>query len=297
MDLKYLRLVKTIVEEGNISNSADKLFLTQSALSHQLREMEERLGFKVFIRSRNNWNLTTEGQEIYSLAGEVLARIDQSLEKVGRIREGSKGTIRLSTECYTTYRGLPAFIQKMAILYPEIDIQLKVEATHHPISNLLSGDLDMCIVTQKPNNADLHVQELFEDELFALMHQENELSQRTYLEPRDFQSQHLIIHSFPQETVSVHQLFLQPAQVVPRKITAVPLKEVSIEMVEANMGVACFPTWALKSFSLPNTLKMIPLGENGTKRKHYLVVKKEDTDKQYVADFMDNMVEAAAFAE
>ncbi|MEL7123304.1 MAG: LysR family transcriptional regulator, partial [Bacteroidota bacterium] len=58
MEIKYFRLIKTIEEEGSIANSANKLFLTQSALSHQLRELETRLGFKVFYRKRNKWELT-----------------------------------------------------------------------------------------------------------------------------------------------------------------------------------------------------------------------------------------------
>ena len=113
MDLRYLKLVKAIVEEGNITRSADRLFLTKSALSHQLREFEERIGVKVFMRSRNNWNLTKEGKEIYILACEVIERIDAGMDKIANIQSGSRGTIKLSTACYSFYHGLPAFIRKM----------------------------------------------------------------------------------------------------------------------------------------------------------------------------------------
>jgi len=149
MEFKYFRLIKTIAEEGNISNSATRLFLTQSALSHQLKDIEDRMGFKVFLRKRNQWKLTEEGKELYQLANTVLAEIDKGLTNIQKIKEGSKGTIRISTECYSFYQGLPKFIQKMSLLYPEILINLDVEATHRPVSKVLSKELDMAIVTSK----------------------------------------------------------------------------------------------------------------------------------------------------
>ncbi|MEM1122897.1 MAG: LysR family transcriptional regulator, partial [Bacteroidota bacterium] len=173
MELKYFRLIKTIAEEGNISNSATRLFLTQSALSHQLRSIEDQMRFKIFLRKRNQWTLTEEGKELYQLANTVLAQIDQGLTNIQKIKEGSKGKIRISTECYSFYQGLPKFIQKMSLLYPEILIDLDVEATHRPVSKILSKELDMAIVTTKPINENLVSLEVFEDEIYALLHQEN----------------------------------------------------------------------------------------------------------------------------
>ena len=210
MEIKYLKLIRTIAEVGNISNSADKLFLTQSALSHQLKEIEERLGFKVFTRSRNNWKLTEEGKELYELSKKVIGEIEESMEKIKGIKDGSKGTIRISTECYTFYHGLPQFIQRMGMLYPEIEIQLVIEATHHSVSKLFSNELDITLTTTKPENNALEVIQLFEDEIFAIIHEENPLAGKTHLEAKDFASSHLIIHSFPIETVSVYQHFLKP---------------------------------------------------------------------------------------
>ena len=127
MEIKYFRLIKTIAEEGSISNSADKLFLTQPALSHQLKELEERLGFKVFNRKRYKWQLTEEGAEVYKLGSSILESIEEGFQNIEKLRAGSAGTIRVSTECYSFYQGLSSFIQKMGLLYPEIDVELILE--------------------------------------------------------------------------------------------------------------------------------------------------------------------------
>jgi len=291
MDFRYLKLVKTIVEEGNITKSADRLFLTKSALSHQLREFEERIGVKVFIRSRNDWKLTREGEEIYAIAEEVIGRIEEGISKITNIQKGSRGSIKLGTECYSFYHGLPAFIKKMNLLYPDIEITLKIESKEPPISRLLSGDLDICIVTDRSENEKIRTYKLFEDELFAVVNREHELASKAYLLPDDFTNLHLIIHSFPMETVSVYQHFLKPHRTDVGKITAIPMTEVTLELLEANMGIACFSKWALKSLRLPETLKFISLGKNGVKRTHYLSVRSEDETKQYIRDFIENITE------
>ena len=291
MDFKYLKLVKTIADEGNIAKSADRLFLTQSALSHQLRDFEERAGIKVFVRSRNDWKLTKEGHEIYDMACQVINRVEEGMAKISKIQTGSRGTIKLGTECFSFYRGLPSFIQKMSALYPEIDIKLTVESKQPSAYQLLNNQLDMCIVTTPLESDKIFTYELFEDELFALLHVEHELAEKDYLDPADFSNQHLIIHSFPLETVSVYHHFLRVHQVNPLKITAIPMTEVALELIESNMGISCHSKWALKVFNLPDCLKFIPLGRNGLKRKHYLAIRAEDRDKQYIQDFVDNIKE------
>ncbi len=291
MDIKYFRLIKTITEEGNIANSSEKLFLTQSALSHQLKELEDRLGFKVFYRTRNKWKLTEEGVELHKIANKVLHTIEQGFTTIKQIELGSKGVIKVSTECYSFYQGIPGFIQKMRILFPDIEVDLILEATHQPISKLLSKEIDIAIVTSKPSVDLLSSTKFFEDEIFAIMHKENRLSKLEYIQDIDFENIHLIIHSFPLETVSIYEQFLKPNKIIPIKISAIPLTEVSLEMVNANMGVMCMPKWSLKSIKLPTDLVFKRIGKHGVKRSHYMVVRKEDKNKKYINDFISNFKE------
>lgn len=291
MEVKYLRLVKTIAEEGNIANSSEKLFLTQSALSHQLRELEEQLGFKVFLRKRGKWILTEEGKELHELANQVLTSIEVGFRKIKNLRENSAGTIRMSMECYSFYQGISTFLQRMWMLYPDIQIDLILEGTHHPIAKLMSDEIDVAVVTSKPNIANLRSIKIFEDEILALVHKENALAEKDHLTAEDFMTEHLIIHSYPMETVSVHQHFLKPQNVVPRKITAIPLTEVSIDMVGANQGIMCLPKWGLKSFRIPNNIKLKQLGSTGLRREHFLALRSDDLSKKYVSDFVSNFTE------
>tara|TARA_R110002049_G_C9177204_1_gene562895 strand:- start:552 stop:1442 length:891 start_codon:yes stop_codon:yes gene_type:complete len=291
MEIKYFKLIKTIAEEGSLANSTEKLFLTQSALSHQLKELELQLGFKVFFRTRNKWTLTEEGTELYQISTHVLERIEKGLDTIKQIQTGSTGVIKVSTECYSFYHGFPNFIQKMGLLYPEITVDLILEATHQPIAKILSNDVDIAIVTSKPSNNDLLSIKFFEDEIFAIMHKENTLASKKNIEASSFTDSHLIIHSYPLETVSVYEQFLKPKSITPFKISAVPLTQVALEMIDANLGIMCMPKWALKSFKLSEHLVYKQIGSKGLKRSHYLVIRKLDEKKRYINDFISNFKE------
>lgn len=291
MEIKFFRLIKTIAEEGSIANSSHKLFLTQSALSHQLRDLEEQLGFKVFHRTRNKWQLTEEGSELYKIGCDVLESIERGFDTIKQIRTGAGGMVKVGTECYSFYQGLPSFIQKMGLLYPEINVDIILEATHQPIPKLLSNEIDIAIVTTKPMSESLSNIAVHEDEIFGIMHQENPFNEVDYLDTNHFLDVHLIIHSFPLETVSVYEHFLKPNKINPTKVSAVPLTEVALEMVKANMGIICMPKWALQSFEMPDELNFKRIGKNGLKRTHYIVVRKVDRHKKYISDFISNFEE------
>ncbi|MDY8136042.1 LysR family transcriptional regulator [Aquimarina sp. 2201CG5-10] len=291
MELKYFRLIKTIAEEGSIANSTERLFLTQSALSHQLRELEERLGFKVFHRTRNKWELTQEGSELYKLANKLFSSIDEGFNNIKHIKEGSKGSIKLSAECQSFFHSIPSFIQKMGILYPEINIDVTLGATHQTISQLLSDDIDIAIVTSKPASEELESIKVFEDEIFAVIHKENELNSLDYLEANHFSNIHLLINSFPLEGVAVYEHFLRPNKINPKKISAIPFTEITLSMINANMGIMCAPKWQLKPFRLSEDIIFKRISKNGLKRKHYLVVKTINRNKKYIHDFISSFEE------
>lgn len=292
MELKYFRLIKTITEEGSIANSSERLFLTQSALSHQLRELEERLGFKVFHRKRNQWELTIEGKELYALANQLFAAIEAGFSNIQQIKSGSKGKIKLCAECQSFFHSIPGFIQKMAMLYPEIEIELSLGTTHQTISQILSHEIDLALVTTKPHAEALSSRLVFKDEIFAIMHQEHPLNQHDYLDASHFADVHLLINSFPLEGVAVYEHFLRLNKVTPAKISAIPFTEISLSMVAANMGIMCAPTWQLEAFKLAPELVFKRISQYGLKRTHYLVVKREYENRKYIRDFVESFEES-----
>lgn len=290
MEIKHLRLVKAICEEGSISSASKTLFVTSSALSHQLSNLESSLGCSIFTRSKNKWTLTKEGDVIYNLALKTIQQIDNALSLVKEHQMGSAGKIRLSTECYSFYLGLPSFIEEMKLSHPNITISLQLEATHKPIKKLLNNELDIAFTSNNPANKELVATPIFNDTINALIHKDHSLAKKSFLTAEDFKDIHLIIHSYPLDTVSIYEQFLKPNHITPKKISAVPLTEVTLEMINANVGISCFPKWSLKSFKLPKDLIFKPLEKDGLQRTHYLVTRKIDLNKKYINDFKTQFI-------
>ncbi|MFI5137009.1 MAG: LysR family transcriptional regulator [Sphingobacteriales bacterium] len=291
MELRHLNLIRTIADEKGITKSLDKLFLTQSAVSHQLKDIEERIGARIFYRTKNQWLLTEEGKILYDTAVIVLAEMDAAMEKVNDLRGGHVGAIRISTECYTSYHWLPSFLIKMKMLYPKLEVKIVIEATHKPLEKLLLNELDVGITSDPGEDKSIKYVELFKDEVMAIVHKDSHLANKKFLRASDFADQNLIIHSYPLETVTVYQHFLKEQKVQPRQITAIPLTEVALEMVKSGMGIMTLPGWALKPFVSSPELRLVKIGPKGLIRKHYAAIRHEDAGKKYIIDFINNLHE------
>ena len=294
METKHLRLIKILAEKGGITKSLDKLFLTQSAVSHQLKDLEDQLGVKIFHRGKNHrlakqWNLTEEGKILYETAVKVLGEIDRAMSSIQEIKHGHQGVIRISTECYTSYHWLPSFLQKMSLLYPKLEIQIAIEATHQPLTKLLENEIDVALTSDPIDDKRLKYIELFKDKVFAVVSPNHAWAKKNFVSAECFVDEKLLIHSYPLETVTVYEHFLKLHNQMPLQIMAIPLTEAILEMVKAGMGVACMPLWALKPFAESNDLKLVKIGKKGLVRTNYAAVRASDSSKKYLLNFIENL--------
>jgi LysR family transcriptional regulator, regulator for metE and metH len=286
MEIRHLRLIKAIVEEGSITKAIDKLFLTQSALSHQLKEAEYQLGTKIFLRDNKKLILTKAGEKLYKVANEVLDKLSDTEREIKQMIFGEIGEIRISTECYSSYHWLPSVLKQFRILYPNIEVKIVMEATHYPLQKLLANVLDIAIVSDTIKDENIKYLELFQDEMVMVVSENHSWTHKKYVVAEDFANEHLLIHSLPLETVTIHQFLLAPANVSPKKITPLPLTEASIEMIKADMGIMAMAKWALQPYLKNNQIKAVKIGKNGLKRKHYIAIMNNKTYPDYFNHFI-----------
>jgi LysR family transcriptional regulator for metE and metH len=286
MEIRHLRLIKAIVEEGSITKAIDKLHLTQSALSHQLKEAEYQLGTKIFLRINKKMVLTKAGEKLYEIANEIIDKLSETELKIKQMVFGEFGEIRISTECFSSYHWLPSVLKQFHHLYPNVELKIVTEATHYPLQKLLDNIIDIGIVSDQIKDDKIKYLELFQDEVVMVVSENHPWVNKKYIVAEDFTNEHLIIHSLPMETVTIHQLVLAPAKIIPKKITALPLTEASMEMIKADMGVMSMAKWALQPYLKNNSIKAIKIGKNGLKRKHFIAIRE---DKQY-PDYFNHFI-------
>jgi LysR family transcriptional regulator for metE and metH len=286
MEIRHLRLIKAIVEEGSITKAIDKLHLTQSALSHQLKEAEYQLGTKIFLRTNKKLILTKAGEKLYEVANEILDKLSETELQIKQMVFGEFGEIRISTECFSSYHWLPSVLKQFHHLYPNVQLKIVTEATHYPLQKLLDNVIDIGIVSDQIKDDRIKYLELFQDEVMMVVSENHPWTNKKYVVAEDFTNEHLIIHSLPMETVTIHQMVLAPAKITPKKITALPLTEASIEMVKADMGIMSMAKWALQPYLKNSSIKAIKIGKNGLKRKHFIAIR---TEKEY-PDYFNHFI-------
>jgi len=270
VEIRYLRLVKAIVETGSLVKASDQLHLTQSALSHQLREAESQLGAPIFFRVGKKLVLTPVGDKVLQKAQTILREVADLTREVKELLGGEVGRLRVSTECYTSYHWLPAMLRRFHAEFPQVEISLNFEATHQPLPKLLAGQLDLAITSDPIAEVALEFIPLFQDELVAVVPAGHAWVGRPYVTALDFADVNLIIHSLPLETVTVFQQLLTPAGIAPRQLTVLPLTEAALELVKADMGVAVMAQWALRPYlAVSDELRTVRVTPTGLVRQQY----------------------------
>jgi LysR family transcriptional regulator for metE and metH len=294
LELRHLRLVEAIAVEGAMTRAATRLFITQPALSHQLAGLEEALGVSLFRRVPRGMILTRAGERLLDCARSVLGTVREAQTLLSAAEYDAQGVLRISTECYTCYHWLPARLKAFQASFPRVEVEIVVEATRRPVEALIAGELDLAIVSGAPIQTAVSSRPLFEDELVAILSPEHRLAPRRSLSPRDFAAERLITYSVPIRQLGIYQQFFHPAGVVPARVSRVDLTEAIVEMVKANLGIAVLARWAIAPHLNAATLKAIPLGRRGYRRRWYAVTVKSRRPPAYIEFFIDLLAEKGA---
>jgi LysR family transcriptional regulator for metE and metH len=271
LELRHLRLVQEVAREQSLTRAGKRLFLTQSALSHQLAAAEAHFGAQLFVRQGRRMVPTPAGERVLLAAARVLGEVASAEREVRQMTSGERATVRVSTECYTAYHWLPAVLRDFRARWPGVEVQVAAEATRRPVQVLLDGGLDLAIVYSAPDRPGLQTLPLFRDELVAVTAPDHPWCGRPYLSPQDFAGEHLIVYTTP-EPASIITRFLEPAGISPRRVSEMQLTEGIAELVRAGLGVAVMARWALRPQIESGALAVHRLTPTGIYRDWHAVI-------------------------
>jgi LysR family transcriptional regulator, regulator for metE and metH len=272
LEVRHLDLVRAVVEEGGLTRAGKRLGLSQSALSHQLHDVEEQFGVSFFHRIGRRLTLAPAGERILQAALLVLPEIERTEMDLRQDPGKMFGTIRLSADCYTCYQWFPDIVRRFARKYPSVDLKIVTEATQNPVQALLKNELDVAVVSQRTHDRRLKTTNLFDDELVAVTAAGHPLADREYLRPKDFSSETLV--SYPSHSTSPLSLrVLQPAAIRPKEVWEIPLTEAILEIVKAGFGIGVLPRWAAQPHLENGEYQAIQITSRGLRRKWYAAVR------------------------
>jgi LysR family transcriptional regulator, regulator for metE and metH len=286
LEVRHLSLVNEIASTGSVTRAAERLHLTQSALSHQLRDIESRLGIQLFLRLGKRMVLTPPGERVLGAAKRVLDEIGRAEEDLKLMSQNGKGVLRLCTQCNTGYHWLPPLLQSFHRKYPGVDVQIMVNATARPIEALLDGQIDLAVVTSDVTDKRLRSVRLFDDELVAVVAPTHPFAKRSSIEPDDFAEEHLIIYTDDRHDSYTFTRILGPAGVEPARVSQVPLTEAILELVKAGLGVSVMARWAIEPALETGAVKAVKIGKRGVYRSWTAVTLRDRVEPKWQREFV-----------
>jgi len=287
INTRHLQMVAAIAASGSVTQAAASVHLTQSAVSHQLRVIEDRLGTPLFLRLGKRMVPTAAGERILATARRVLEDIAAAEEDVRRLGAHSAGVLRVCAQCNTGYHWLPSLIEVFQRSHPNIDVSIALECTARPVQALLEGRLDLAIVTESVSNPQLRVRPLFEDEHAAIVMPDHPLAKRTFVAPQDLAAERLFLYSSSPDDSFTIQHILRPAGVMPERVSFVMLTEALLELVKAGLGISVMQTWAIAPALQAGVVRAVPITRAGIHRQWSAVTRRDAGRIAYVDAFID----------
>ena len=288
VEMRHLRLIAAIAEQGSVTAAARLLDLTQPALSHQLRELETRLRTPLFVRTSRRMVLTPAGEQLAHVARGVLAQVDGFERQVldGDFAE-TRGVIRIATECYTAYHWLPAVLRDFQDRWPNVELRVGAEHTSAPIAALRNGRLDLALVYTPVADKRIRLEPLFDDELVVVTAPNHRFAGREFVSPQALSDERFFVYTSSDPRSTILREILEPAGVTPSQITRLQLTEAIMELVAAGLGIAILARWAVLPAVRAGAVQAVRLGRKGFHRTWFTAARSADVTPAYRADLVE----------
>lgn len=286
LEIRHLETLSAIRDGGSLQEAAERLHLTQSALSHQLRDLETRLGTALLNRRTRPARLTTAGLRVLALADEVLPRLRATERELQKLAAGRTGRLHIAIDCHSCFQWLMPALDAFRAQWPDVALDLSAAFSFAPLPALVRGDLDLVITSDPQTLEAVEFLPLFRYELVLAVSENNPLASQRYVEPAQLASQTLIAYPVDRQRLDVFTAFLDPADIEPAALRRAELTPMMVQLVNSNRGVAALPNWALTEYIGQAPLKTLRLGPQGVWRTLYAGVRSEDRGASYIDEFL-----------
>jgi LysR family transcriptional regulator for metE and metH len=293
LDVRDIRLVQAVSEQGSLTRAGNVLFLTQSALSRQLAHLERRLGVVLFQRSGRNMVPTPAAERLLEAGREILGALARAEEEARGTAGEAQMVLRFATECYTCYHWLPAVLVEFQRQYPKVEARIVASATRRPVPALLKGRLDLAVVSTPLRDRRVEVTPLFRDELVAVVPPGHRWVGRSHVTAGDFAEQHVFIYNVARADSTLFTAVLDPAGVTPKRVSRIDLTEAILELVRSGLGVAVLARWAVAPYLRSGALVAVPVTRQGLHRQWSAAVRVRRDSPGYLEGFVELLARIA----
>ena len=287
IELKHLKTLQALRRQGSLVEAADQLHLTQSALSHQIKALEDWLGAPLFLRKTRPLLFTPAGQRLLKLADDLLPKVQTALRDLQHLSQGQAGRLHLAIECHSCYQWLMPTLDQFRKQWPEVEVD--IPSGHHfsPLNALKTQALDL-VITSDPRALDgVMFFPLFHYETLLALPAGHALLQADEITPQVLAKEVLITYPVERHLLDIFTRFLEPAGVEPLEVRTAELTILMMQLVASHRGVCALPSWALAEYLQRDYVAAKRLGQTGVWGTLYAACRAQEAETGFIREFIN----------
>lgn len=287
LERMHLIIIQEVAREGSLTAAANRLNLTQPALSHAIRKLESLLGVDVWRRTGRSLQLTQAGMQLLAIANRLLPQFTQAEERIRQLAKGERGKLRIGMECHPCYQWLLKVVAPYLDDWPHVDVDVRQKFQFGGIGALFSHEIDVLVTPDPLFKPGLSFIPVFDYEQVLVVGPDHPLRTAAFLTPSQLADETLITYPVPTERLDIYTQFLTPAGISPRQHKPIETTDIMLLMVAHGRGVAALPRWLAEEYAPSFNLRPIRLGANGIDKQIFLGLRETDTDIDYMRGFVE----------
>lgn len=286
IEFRHLRTIKAIHESGGLARAADVLNITQSALSHQIKGLEDQTGVELFIRRSKPLKLSAAGMKLLTLAETVLPQVAALEQDFEGVQDGKVGRLHIAIECHACFEWLFPVLEEFRKGWPDVDVDIRPGLAFDALPALQKEGVDLVVSSDPETLPNVDFTPLFDYEPVFVASSKHPLAKKEFIEAEDFRGETLITYPVDRARLDVFSQLLTPAKVEPASVRQVELTAVILLLVASNRGVSVLPDWVVREVRFNSDYVTRPITESGLTRRLFAATRSDDTMKPYMAHLL-----------
>ncbi|WP_281650046.1 LysR family transcriptional regulator [Novacetimonas hansenii] len=287
LERHHLTIIQEVAREGSLTAAGMRLHLTQPALSHAIRKIENQLDVKIWRREGRSLVLTQAGEWLLSLANRLLPQFELAEKRLEQFSNGERGTLCIGMECHPCYQWLLKVVSPYLERWPRVDVDVRQKFQFGGIGALFSNEIDILVTPDPLYKPGLKFTPVFDYELVLAVGPDHPLRNTKFIAPEQLADETLITYPVPSERLDIYTQFLQPAGIAPRQQKQIETTDIMLVMVAHGRGVAALPRWLVKEYTTRFKLYPVRLGKKGIAKQIFLGHRETDEEIHYLRNFIE----------
>lgn len=287
LERNHLAIVRAVAERGSLTAAAEQLHLTQSALSHTMRKLEDQLGVAIWHREGRSLRPTQAGEYLLAVANRLIPQLDHAEERLRQFARGERGSLRIGMECHPCYQWLLKVVSPYLAAWPAVDVDVKQKFQFGGIGALFGYEIDMLVTPDPLFKPGLHFEPVFDYEQVLVVGPQHPLRTAAYVQPEQLSDETLITYPVETDRLDIYAQFLTPAGIAPKRHKPIETTDIMLQMVASGRGVAALPRWLVQEYAARLDVAPVRLGKHGIAKQIYLGIREADAEIDYLKAFVE----------